>query len=149
MSGLDKEFAGKFLFMTMGLPYSGKSTFVREQCDAPIVCPDAIRLALHGQRYLAEREPEVWSIAKTMVRALFLAGHGDVVLDATNTTRKRRDEWDGPWLRTIWVFPRCEKLCAERARRRKDSHILPVIDRMAKQWEPVEPDEGFTSIQEF
>src|SRR5207302_1271835 len=80
------------LICTVGLPRSGKSTWSQAQ-SYPIVSCDAIRLALHGQRFLAAAEPWVWTIAKTTVRALFFAGHKTVVLDSTNTTRKRRDEW--------------------------------------------------------
>ena len=82
----------KTLIAMVGLPRSGKSTWAKK-AGHPIVSPDAIRLALHGQRFISEAEPFVWAIAKAMVRALFLAGHSAVILDATNNTRKRRDEW--------------------------------------------------------
>ena len=80
--------------MMVGLPRSGKTTRA-DECypGAPKVNPDAIRLALHGQPYVASAEPFVWAIARTMVKALFLAGHDVVVLDACNNTRARRDEW--------------------------------------------------------
>jgi predicted kinase len=84
----------KVLLCMVGLPYSGKSTSAAT-VGAPIVCPDAIRAALHGHKFIPEAEPMVWAVAKTMVRALFMAGHEVVVLDATNTTRARRSEWCG------------------------------------------------------
>src|SRR5258706_417694 len=52
------------LIVMVGLPWSGKSTWAREQGNWPIVCPDEIRFALHGQRFIAEAEPWVWTIAK-------------------------------------------------------------------------------------
>lgn len=67
------------LLVTVGLPRSGKSTWAKQQ-GAPVVNPDAIRLALHGQAFLQEAEPLVWVMAKYMVEALFLAGHSTVIL---------------------------------------------------------------------
>jgi len=92
---------GQTLILTVGLPCSGKSTWALQQTrryaspiyGSPIVCPDQIRLALHGQRFVAMAEPFVWAIARTMVISLFGAGHQKVILDACNTTRKRRDDW--------------------------------------------------------
>src|SRR5216683_5886868 len=83
------------LFLTVGLPRSGQSTWARGT-NTPIVCPDEIRLALHGQRFIASAEPLVWAIARIMVSALFGAGHPRVILDATNLTKARRDEWLDP-----------------------------------------------------
>lgn len=89
---------GKALICLVGLPRSGKSTWAKSQAW-PIVNPDAVRLAIHGQRFITEAEPFVWATVRAMVKALFLAGHNIVILDATNTTRKRRDEW----LSNEWV----------------------------------------------
>src|SRR4051812_20443404 len=98
----------KTLHILCGLPRSGKTTLANSlsrERGWPVVCPDAVRLALHGQRFVPEAEAFVWAIAKVMVRALFLAGHDDVVLDATNGTRKRRGEWKDPaWRREYYVL---------------------------------------------
>lgn len=82
----------RILIVTVGLPRSGKSTWAKRQ-TFPVVNPDAIRLALHGQRFYGPAEPFVWATAKLMVRSLFGAAHRKVIVDATNCTRKRRDEW--------------------------------------------------------
>ncbi|MCI0393278.1 MAG: ATP-binding protein [Acidobacteria bacterium] len=103
------------LICLVGLPYSGKTTWARSQAH-PIVCPDAIRLAIHGQRFVREAEPFVWATAKAMVRALFLAGHPTVVLDATNNTTKRRNEWlDGDWKTVFKLCTASPALCLQRA----------------------------------
>ncbi len=129
------------LILCMGLPRSGKTTWSRKQ-GYPIVCPDAIRLALHGQRYVESAEPMVWAIARYMVAALFLAGHTKVILDATNTTRKRRDEWRGKgWAVRVKLVDTAKEVCLTRANRENDAEIVPVIERMAAQWEPLGPDE--------
>ena len=54
--------------------------------------PDDLRLALHGQIYKAEAEPQVWKNAELMVRTLLKSGH-NVIIDTTNRTRERRKRW--------------------------------------------------------
>ena len=125
------------LCMTVGLPRSGKTTWAKEQ-GLPIVNPDSIRLALHGHRYLQLAEPFVWAIARVMVQALFLAGHTEVILDATNTTQARRDEWKGPWSRAYQIIDTTEEECIQRAQEENDEYIIPVIQRMAASFESVE-----------
>lgn len=129
------------LILTVGLPRSGKTTWAKRQ-SVPIVNPDSIRLALHGQRFQAEAEPFVWAIAKVMVRALFLAGHTCVILDATNTTTKRRDEWiDKAWETRFQHFTAPKTVCDARALAMGDNYILPIIAKMAAQFEPLTPHE--------
>lgn len=135
------------LYLLVGLPRSGKSTFAKESCGVPIVNPDSIRLAIHGQRFVSESEPFVWATAQTMVNALFLAGHDRVVLDATNTTRKRRkmwvsDKWD---TKVIWVNTSME-ICIDRAEAEGDKEIIPIIKSMNESFEPPTEDEGFVEV---
>lgn len=127
------------LVLCVGLPKSGKTTWARAQ-GCPIVSPDAIRLALHGQRYVQAAEPFVWATAHVMVRALFGAGHDRVIVDATNMTRTRRDDWreDG-WLLAVQNFSAPLAECVSRAAAEGDEEIIPTIERMAAKSEP--PDE--------
>jgi len=123
------------LMLMAGLPYSGKSTLAREM-DAPIVNPDAIRVALHGQRYAQTAEPMVWAIAQYMVRSLFLAGHDHVIVDACNATRRRMSEWlSSDWKLEAVLLPEPPEVCRSRAIAAGDDAILPVIDRMAQAWD--------------
>lgn len=125
----------KELILTVGLPYSGKSTWARTH-GGPIVSPDAIRLALHGQRYAQEAEDMVWTIAKVMARALFGAGHTHVIVDACNVTANRRDFWKSKdWIRRYVVTDIHQKVCRERAALRGDFDIIPIIERMAGNFE--------------
>jgi predicted kinase len=131
------------LIVLVGLPRSGKTTWAREQ-GQPIVNPDSIRLALHGQRFAAIAEPFVWAIAYLMVSALFLAGHTTVIVDATNVSKKRRDEWF-----TRFHTPNCDvelhvvetspAECMRRAVELEDTEILPVIARMEAEWDLPKP----------
>lgn len=126
----------KTLILTVGLPRSGKTTWANKQ-GLPIVNPDFIRLALHGMRFVPSAEPFVWAIAKTMVRALFLAGHETIILDATNTTKKRRDEWlSEAWVCQYLVIDTAEAVCLERAMAEHDAEIQPIIKKMAAYYEP-------------
>ena len=125
------------LILTVGLPYSGKSTWALRQ-GVPIVCPDAVRLAVHGERYLAPAEPVVWMTVRYMVEALFLAGHDTVIVDATNNTRKRRDAWlSEKWKVAFQVVEASVEQCIRRARKDGDDLIVPVIQRMWDQREVV------------
>jgi predicted kinase len=124
--------------MTVGLPKSGKSTWAKQQ-NLPIVNPDSIRLAIHGNHFISEAEPVVWLIAKYMVKSLFLAGHDKVILDATNITKKRRDEWiSKSWNIDFKLFTNVSiEECLTRAKIDNDLAIEAVIYRMANEYEPV------------
>jgi len=85
----------KELAIMVGLPLSGKSTFVKNlQNDFGyvIINPDTVRLALHGHQCIQNAEPFVWASVDLMVRTLLISSH-KVVLDATNTTKFTRSRW--------------------------------------------------------
>lgn len=127
------------LILTVGLPRSGKTTWAKQQ-GLPIVNPDSIRLALHGQRFIPAAEPMVWALAKYMVCSLFLAGHARVILDATNTTDKRRQEWYAEALAhgytvSLQIIDTPAEVCLARAAAEGDTAIVPIIEKMAAQWD--------------
>ncbi len=130
------------LIMTVGLPRSGKTTLAKRAAH-PMVNPDAIRLALHGQPYVQSAEGIVWAVAHLMVKALFEAGHPTVILDGCNNTRRRRDEWKRDAdQRIFWVVPTASEVCLSRLEGADNNPLSGVIIRMAAQHEPVELDEG-------
>lgn len=127
----------KTLTLMGGLPRSGKSSVARRillgvKEGVAIVCPDEVRKALGCYPFVADREPDVWRTVDTMIRALFGAGHDTVVLDATNVTRARRNQWrSADWdLCMVWVDVDAET-CKARAREDGQDYLIPVIDRMA------------------
>ena len=132
----------KLLYMMVGLPRSGKSTWARwhsSRHNDPIVSPDAIRLALHGQQFIASAEPTVWATARLMVASLFLAGHSAVILDACNITVKRREEWASrEWGRIFVVVDTPPDVCIRRA----NDTMKGAIARMASCVEPPTAGEG-------
>lgn len=140
----EKICRGNTLLCTYGLPRSGKSTWAKST-GHPIVSLDALRWALTGRRWYAPMEHQVWAIARTMVRALFLAGHKTVVLDSTSSTRKQRDQfrsdemvmWDCEYIQMITS----SSVCKKRAKLTYPE-LVPIIDYMAARWEAIEDDEG-------
>lgn len=119
------------LILMVGLPRSGKSTLARTlaaDIGAPIVCPDEIRLALHGQRFSIEAEPWVWLIAETMVKALFGSGHRQVIIDACNETPSRREQWYSKYsdVRHV-VVPTDPETCVLRAEATGQADLIPII----------------------
>jgi len=132
----------KKIILTVGLPRSGKTTWSRKQ-GHPIVNPDSIRLAMHGQRFYGPAEPWVWAMAYLMVDALLSAGHDTVIVDATNVTYKRRHEWptrfsDRATVR-MKIIPTSPRECVQRAKDEGDTQIIPVILKMAKDWDLPRP----------
>lgn len=128
------------LLVLVGLPRSGKSTWATQQ-SLPIVNPDSIRLAIHGQAFYPPAELLTWAFAHMMVDALFRAGHTRVILDATNVTQKRRDEWISKDYSTQFkVFDTPPEVCIERAHKGGRDDLVFVIERMAKQWDLAKPE---------
>lgn len=124
----------------MGLPRSGKSTIARklsELVNAPIVQRDAIRLAVHGQRYEPAAEPLIKTLDIYFIRSLFLAGHEYVIADETNYSEEARKHLEGNW--TIEWYPVLTKaeICKARALGTNQSDLLPVIDEMERRYVPL------------
>ena len=130
----------------VGFPRSGKST-ATAMCrgmGVPIVEGDAIRRALHDQRFIQKAEPMVLAIMELMVDTLFISGYPVVCLDEASVTltRKDRDKWkDLADEVKFWHIDTTESDCIARAHANNDMHIIPVIRRMAAQFEPLEDDE--------
>ena len=129
------------LMLTVGFPCSGKTTWAKRTGFA-IVCPDSIRLALHGQTFLVLAEPIVWAIAKVMVRALFLSGALSVVLDATSTTRAMRSLWlSDDWETYYKLIETTRDTCIFRAGENLMFDLVPVIEKMNLEFEGLDDEE--------
>ena len=133
------------LIAMMGLPRSGKSTIVASlsrRLGAPIVRRDAIRLALHGQRFQAKSEPMVKAISLYMIRALFLSGHEVVICDETNYSRATRDSLrEAGWRTQFYHVDTSPEVCKKRAVATKQEDLIPIIDSMWARYEPLGDDE--------
>lgn len=135
------------LLVMIGLPRSGKTTMaarIGRWLGAQIVSPDAIRLALHGERFNKAAESTVWYLAEMMVRSLANTGYGHIILDATNTTQARRQMWWGRADMDTYFLrvdtPADE--CIRRARGQCDHEIVPIIERMAANQEPLTDEQA-------
>ena len=135
----------KTLILLVGLPRCGKSTLAARlsvDLNCPIVCPDQIRLAIHGKAFDRESESLVWYTTRIMVKSLFGAGHDKIILDATGITRKSRDAWKcNQWAREFIEFDTPKEECIKRAKKMKREDLVEVIERMAGQYEPVSEEE--------
>ncbi len=137
------------LIAMVGLPRSGKSTIVgrlSKKLGAPIIRRDAIRLALHGERWLAPMEPMIKVLDIYMIKSLFLAGHEIVICDETNYSLAARDHMrDDSW-DTVWYpVPTDASTCIARAYATQQDDLVPVIVEMASRWEEFESgDEMLT-----
>lgn len=133
------------LIAMMGLPRSGKSTWVAKWSKitgAPIVRRDAIRLALHGERWLEEAEPMVKAMSLYMIRSLFIAGHPLVICDETNYSKEAREalkskDWDIVW----HVEDTHPDICKQRAVATGQADLIPVIDEMWARYTPLSGDD--------
>lgn len=90
---LFKKVSENTLYLTVGLPRSGKSTWA-ESTGWPIVNRDSIRYAIGGTIRYFEAEDKVNEIERIMIKALFCAGHKKVIVDATHLKQKYIDGWD-------------------------------------------------------
>lgn len=139
------------LLMTVGLPRSGKSTFVRG-LKHPICSPDEIR-KFHGcYPFDPKMETRVWADVAMMIHTLFASGAKTVVLDATNVTKFRRDSWRSEkWNRAMYLFRTEAVECLKRLDD-TNQYLGPVIARMdaMKEWptaEELDTDEEIVDIQ--
>lgn len=82
-----------YLYLTIGLPQSGKSTWARMQ-RVPIVNRDSIRYAIGGSIRYFEEEARVSEIEELMVTALFKSGSRVIIVDATHLKSKYRKKWE-------------------------------------------------------
>lgn len=133
------------LIAMMGLPRSGKSTIVAKlskELGAPIVRRDAIRLALHGQRFKLEAEPMVKAMSLYMIRSLFMSGHEIVICDETNYSKAARNSLKDPAWEVVWYPVLTDKeVCKERAIATEQPDLIPVIEEMANRYQPLEPED--------
>ena len=120
-----------------GLPRSGKSTFAKNLMgDYVVVCPDDIRLALHGSAFIHSAEPFVWATAQIMVRALMITGH-NVLVDATHIRRERRLMWREYGKPDIYWVDTPKDICIARG-----PELEHVINRMATDFQAPTDGEG-------
>jgi len=134
------------VYIMVGLPRSGKSTYAkRYKGSYAIVSADQLRYLVYGQRFWGPGEDTMWAIRKIVLKMLMEQGI-DIVIDETNTTVSRRKpivdlarEY-GYFVEAV-VIDTPKETCIERARADGDDSLIPIIERMAGQFEPVQREE--------
>lgn len=143
----------KRIILMIGLPRSGKSTWVKnnQPKGSVIISADDLRYIVYNQRFWSDGEPLMWSVRGMMLKYLMQQGI-DIIIDETNTTKERRkpilklakqygyyavgNVVEGAWIDT----------CISRAKDEGDKTIIPIIERMAAQFELPEIEEGFSEL---
>ena len=137
------------LVVMLGLPKSGKSTYVNQNYSHyQVLCADDIRLAL-GSAFNRNTESFVWSIHDAMLRAFMERGR-NIIIDATNTTiytlekyKRIANDYDRYSIELV-VLKTPLKTCLNR---NNDSVPIDVIVRMATQFEDMLKSEAFQNFQ--
>ena len=146
------------LFMLIGLPGSGKSTFARnkvkfyDDCNKTrleIVSSDDIREELYGTRSCQKDPAIIFEIAHERIINSLKQGW-DVIFDATNITRKNRASllkkipaYTEKFAQICWAPI---STCIERDLKREFSVKADVIWKMAYKFQMPFYDEGFDHI---
>lgn len=138
-----------WLTLVVGLPRSGKSTWVeRHKDDAVVISSDWIREHVLGESYSYAESANaiVWAMMDCALRIVLGQGK-DAILDGTNLTKFTRQFYAqiarecGAKVRIMWVNTSLEE-CLERNESAKD-HKLPSVklSSMAEKMQAPTQDE--------
>lgn len=145
--------------MVVGLPGSGKSTWIKEyvaslresyDIEIKVFSSDKIREELYGDEAIQGNPSEVFDIMKNRTLQALKEGY-NVIYDATNITRKNRHSILSQIPKDVEkicciIWARIET-CILRDEQRIRSVGESVILRMLKRFETPWYDEGFDKIQ--
>jgi len=137
------------IILMIGLPRSGKSTWVKNNKTTEVVISaDDIRYLVYNQRFWGEGEPLMWSVRGMMLKYLMQQGV-DIIIDETNTTKERRKpiikmakkfgyEIIGNTVEGVLIDE-----CVKRADKTGQEDLIPIIKAMAEKFELPEIADGF------
>lgn len=141
------------LIMLIGLPASGKSTWSSKylECheNTELVSSDFIREEVFGDVNDQKHNGEVFNIVHKRVVSAIKDGK-DVILDATNLSRKRRIGFlksIPDCLAEAIVFAIPFELCCERNAARERVVPQSAMERMYRSFQPPHYAEGFDDIK--
>lgn len=137
------------MFVTIGLPGCGKSTWAQHQ-NARIISSDAIREEMFGDEAIQGDPRMVFAeVYKRLMQAL--VDGVDVIFDATNLDNKRTKAIEmchemGYECVAVY-FDADAQTCIERQNMRSRKVPASVIRRMSHQLVPPYLEEGWTRIE--
>jgi predicted kinase len=143
------------LYVMVGVPGSGKTTVAHERFPQALrISLDDLRLMLSGKTFFAPLEPLVASAAdalRDVVVAYAVSHERDVLIDATNVSRRRRSTWIDCGKRfeitPIAVYVACPPAVAKRRNRLRPFPVPAfVVDDFCRRLEPPLLEEGFAEV---
>lgn len=140
------------IIITVGIPLSGKSTFSRfysKKEGHVVICPDTVRIAIHGNQFIHSAEPHVWATVDTMART-FLLQENRIIIDATNTHKNARSRWirlAKEFNKTIaaYVIATPFEECYKRNELLKRLDVS-ILNRMVSQYQYPTKEEGLDAV---
>lgn len=151
--------------MVIGLPASGKSTFIEKLVNSDkkkewvVLSSDKIREELYGNESVQGKPQEVFALMEKRLRYNLSQNKANIIYDATNILSKHRRhilsivKQNKEYMRNAVIigttFEQCLKNNQDRAN--KGGRFVPpeVIDKMYHQYEPPHTFEGFNRIEVY
>lgn len=135
----------------VGLPGSGKSTWVARQAGAGVLSSDEIRRWLSDDAANQTIHRQVFATLRYLLRRRLELRRPLTFIDATNLTRRERR----PYVKIGEIYD-CDveavffdvpvEVCQERNRARARVVPEPAIEDMARRLAPPSVEEGFTRV---
>ena len=142
---LDKQ-----IILLIGLPGSGKSTYLRRKRIQPL-STDTLRLWLLDDETDQSQQARVFGLLRLLLRIRLQIGRPRNYIDATNLTRRERRPYK--LLAKEFGYDLCAvffdvplKVCMRRNRGRKRQVSDDVMEKMAGKLQPPTTKEGFSKI---
>ncbi len=138
------------LFVLVGLPGSGKSTWL-EQNGKPAISSDALRAQLTGDAANQSQNRLVFANLRQQVQARLEAGCVETWIDSTALTPRERRVWirlaemQGCPVEAVF-FDTPVEVCRARNESRERKVPAEAMERMGRRMVPPAIDEGFEKV---
>ena len=147
------------LYITVGCPASGKSTYVKNYVDnkqnGMYLSSDELRAKFGSGETDQTCTNQVFSYIKQKISEILQDKNGGyLIIDATSINKKNRREYielakKNKSKIVAWVFERNRDILIDRNKNRDRVVPIWVIDRMISQYEKPSVDEGFDEVIEI